>query len=275
MTDVSDIRAALAEPFAANEVKWKPQSVKSTRALAICYVDARLVMDRLDDVFGPGGWQDEYTPLPNGSVLCRLSVKIGGEWVAKQDVGSESEQPDEHDRTKAAFSDALKRVAVKFGIGRYLYRLGHQWCDYDTQKKKFSQTPQLPAWALPRKKPAADHTPYPERGPDDHPAPAPAKKAPPPSKTVGELWKRMSGRSVPTTGAELLAWLASVDGSLVKLLGQEYTSGGLAESVVLFLKRKVPADLAELKPNELESGWNSAKQYVKGLETAPAKAVAK
>jgi hypothetical protein len=41
------------------------------------------------------------------------------------DVGGPSEQPDEGDRVKAAFSDALKRAAVKFGIGRYLYRLPH------------------------------------------------------------------------------------------------------------------------------------------------------
>jgi len=44
---------------------------------------------------------------------------------------------------KAAFSDALKRAAVKFGIGRYLYRLPTTWCDYDPQKRQFRQLPQL------------------------------------------------------------------------------------------------------------------------------------
>lgn len=143
------VMAKLAEPFDAGEVKWKPQSVKGNRALAVCYIDARLVMDRLDEVFGVGGWKDEYAPLPNGAVLCQLSVCVGGQWVSRQDVGSESEQPDEHDRTKAAFSDALKRAAVKFGIGRYLYRLGHQWCDYDPARRQFSTRPKLPTWALP------------------------------------------------------------------------------------------------------------------------------
>jgi len=275
MTDTKDIRAALSEPFAATEVKWKPQSVKGNRALAVCYIDARLVMDRLDEVFGPGGWQDEYTPLPNKTVLCRLSVKIDGEWVSKQDVGSESEQPDEHDRTKAAFSDALKRTAVKFGIGRYLYRLGHQWCDYDPQKKKFSQTPQLPAWALP-KRPAADYTPYPEREPDEPhgqptpPAAAPGKPVAKPKKadpkTVRELWERMGGGE-PKTGADLLAWLASVDAQLVKLLAGEYTPGGLADAVVSFCKKKQPADLGELAATDIPPAWNSAKQYVKRLES--------
>lgn len=147
--DQQEIMRRLAEPFAAEEVKWKPQTVKGNRALAVCYIDARLVMDRLDDVFGVGGWKDEYTTLADGAVLCQLSVKVGNEWVSRQDVGGQSEQPDEGDRTKAAFSDALKRAAVKFGIGRYLYRLGHQWCDYDPAKRQFAGRPRLPNWALP------------------------------------------------------------------------------------------------------------------------------
>jgi hypothetical protein len=63
------------------------------------------------------GWQDEYECLPDGSVVCRLRLRLGDEWITKMDVGAPSEQPDEGDRRKAAFSDALKRAAVKFGIG--------------------------------------------------------------------------------------------------------------------------------------------------------------
>jgi hypothetical protein len=54
----------------------------------------------------------------------------------KEDVGGQSEQPDEGDRRKAAFSDALKRAAVKFGIGRYLYRQKPQWVDWDPLREK-------------------------------------------------------------------------------------------------------------------------------------------
>lgn len=175
-----DIMDALAEPFEASEVKFKPQSVKGNRAMAIAFIDARLVMDRLDDVVGVDGWQDEYTPTgEDGGVICRLSLKIGGVWVSKTDVGGQSEQPDSGDRTKAAFSDALKRTAVKFGIGRYIYRLGHQWCDYDPQKRQFIQRPQLPNWALPNKQPKKP-APAPYADPDTHDtptaAPAPAKR---------------------------------------------------------------------------------------------------
>jgi hypothetical protein len=64
-------------------------------------------------------------------VVRRLRCRIGGEWLTKVDVGGPSEQPDGGDRLKAAVSDAVKRAAVKFGVGRCLYRLPSQWVDHD------------------------------------------------------------------------------------------------------------------------------------------------
>jgi hypothetical protein len=136
--------AALAAAFDPSEVKFKPGAVSGNRALALAYVDTRTVQDRLDEVLGIDGWQDTYTPLPDGSVVCELRCRIGGEWIVKTDVGGASEQPDAGDRIKAAFSDAPKRAAVKFGIGRYLYRLPSSWCDWEPAKKRFIKTPQLP-----------------------------------------------------------------------------------------------------------------------------------
>jgi hypothetical protein len=147
--ETEDVCRRLALPFDPKDVKVKPQTVKNNRALAMHFIDARLVMDRLDDVVGCENWQDEYTPLGNGSVLCRLSVRFGTEWVSKTDVGGESEQPDSGDRAKSAVSDALKRAAVKFGIGRYLYRIPSRWHDYDPAKKQFASAPPLPDWAIP------------------------------------------------------------------------------------------------------------------------------
>jgi hypothetical protein len=109
----------------------------------------------LDSVFGVGGWRDSYQLVNGGSVVCTLSVKVDGEWVDKVDVGSPSEQPDDGDKLKAAFSDALKRAAVKLGIGRYLYKLPRQWCEYDPQRRQFVRPPTLPSWALPTVKQSA------------------------------------------------------------------------------------------------------------------------
>jgi len=141
---------ALSAPFEAKDIKFKPKLVKNNRALAMAYIDARLIQDRLDGVLGVENWQDTYNILPDGSVVCSLKLRLGKRWITKTDVGSPSEQPDSGDRLKAAFSDALKRAAVKFGIGRYLYRLQAQWVDYDPVKKQLVRLPNLPTTALPK-----------------------------------------------------------------------------------------------------------------------------
>jgi hypothetical protein len=146
---------ALAAPFDPALVRFKPAVVSGNRALALAYVDARAIQDRLDEVLGVTGWQDDYQILADGSVVCRLRLRLGGEWITKVDVGGPSEQPDGGDRLKAAFSDALKRAAVKFGIGRYLYRLPAQWQDYDPQRRQFVRPPALPAPKDEAKRPAA------------------------------------------------------------------------------------------------------------------------
>ncbi len=162
---VDALTQALAEPFEPQEVRFKPQVVSGNRAMAIAYVDARVIQDRLDEVLGVAGWQDEYEVLPDGGVVCRLRLHLGEQWITKMDVGGPSEQPDEGDRRKAAFSDALKCAAVKFGIGRYLYRLPAQWVDYDPQKRQFVRTPKLPPWALPHRPAAAFRRPPRRRKP--------------------------------------------------------------------------------------------------------------
>jgi hypothetical protein len=142
--NVKALMNALAAPFPEEALHFKPAVVTGNRALALAYVDARAIQDRLDTVLGVDGWSDDYEALADGSVVCRLRCKIGDEWVTKTDAGGPSEQPDGGDRLKAAFSDALKRAAVKFGVGRYLYRLPTQWVDYDPQKRQFRTPPRLP-----------------------------------------------------------------------------------------------------------------------------------
>jgi hypothetical protein len=144
-SEAKTLMAALAAVFAPSEVKFKPGVISGNRALALPYVDCRVIQDRLDYVLGIDGWQDQYTPLPDGSVVCELRCRIGGEWIVKTDVGGSSEQPDGGDRVKAAYSDALKRVAVHVGVARYLHAVPNQWLPWDPKARKFLQEPQLPA----------------------------------------------------------------------------------------------------------------------------------
>jgi len=214
------IAAALSAPFEPKEVKFKPQIVKNNRALAMGYIDARLIQDRLDDVLGVENWQDKYDFLPDGSVVCRLRLKLGGRWITKTDVGSPSEQPDSGDRVKAAVSDALKRAAVKFGIGRYLYRLPAQWVDYDPVKKQLVQLPQMPAFAIPKTK---TPTPVqPAKAPSSMPVAEPAPdivveaKSPPlvATKEPVKVEPPKSSAGLPTNGQELHRRLQEYDAKL-------------------------------------------------------------
>ena len=142
---------ALGAYFNHDEVRWKPGKIMGSRALALCYISARAVMDRLDSVIGIGNWQTSYRESANG-VVCTLSARIEGEWIVHEDFGGFSEQADDGDKHKAAFSDSLKRAAIHLNVGRYLYSIGEQWVDYDPARKWFAKVPTLPPWALPKQK---------------------------------------------------------------------------------------------------------------------------
>jgi hypothetical protein len=98
--------------------KWRVQSFSKFKAQGQCvaYIDARDVQKRLDSVCGKENWQDLYYEV--GSMLfCKIGIKVGGEWVWKSDTGSESNM----EKEKGHSSDAFKRTAVMWGVGRFLY----------------------------------------------------------------------------------------------------------------------------------------------------------
>ena len=123
----------LSAPFPRQAVHWRAQNItrNGDKALALAYLDARDVMDRLDLVCGPENWQDEYTETPRGRVLCKIGIRIGDEWVWKSDGAGETAVEGE----KGGISDALKRAAVHWGIGRYLYRFDAVWCPCETYER--------------------------------------------------------------------------------------------------------------------------------------------
>jgi hypothetical protein len=156
------IAEALRAPFPASAIKFRVGSVKADKSAgqALPYIDARDVYDRLDEVLGVFGWQCEHRPAPNGNgVMCALSIRDPdtGEWITKTDIAQQDSSKD--DRTaeiaiKGAASDATKRAAVLFGIGRGLYSYKPQWVPL-RDGKYFASTPQLPPQFLPKPAPAA------------------------------------------------------------------------------------------------------------------------
>lgn len=127
----SDIFAALAAEFPRERVSWRAQSMTGdgTKAMALAYIDARDVMDRLDEVVLPENWQDRYE-FHGPRTICYLSIRIDGEWITKADGAGDSDVEAE----KGAISDALKRAAVKWGIGRYLYSLDAPWVPCESKE---------------------------------------------------------------------------------------------------------------------------------------------
>ena len=135
---------ALAAPFPPDAVSWRVGTsnkkkiqkqtgnsfAKATKGIALAYLDARDVMGRLDDVCGPGGWQNRYSHTA-GKTVCDIGVKVGDEWVWKADGAGDSDIEAE----KGALSDAFKRAAVRWGIGRYLYAVSSPWCDLDEREQ--------------------------------------------------------------------------------------------------------------------------------------------
>ena len=99
--------------------------------MALAYIDARTVMDRLDSVCGMDGWQNNYAQTGNGSVVCNLGVLVpSGAWVWKADGAGHTDVEGE----KGMLSDALKRAAVRFGIGRYLYEMEAPWVKVENKR---------------------------------------------------------------------------------------------------------------------------------------------
>lgn len=111
--------------FEPKEIEWRISSSGTKKsgdpwAHVVPYLQARAVQARLDWAVGPLVWKDEYKPI-EGGFLCTIWIRSSdGEWIGKQD-GAEFTNIE---GTKGGLSDAFKRAAVKWGIGRYLYDLG-------------------------------------------------------------------------------------------------------------------------------------------------------
>lgn len=131
----------LSAAFPPEQVKYKPGKISRDRAMVLFYIDARAVIDRLNEVLGIGGWSDAYA-LENNAAICTLSCLIDGTWTSKCDAA-----PLHGTDIKAALSNALKRAAVKFGVGRYLYAEAVQWCRYDPKNSEFVDAPKPAGWA--------------------------------------------------------------------------------------------------------------------------------
>ena len=153
----------LSEPFPYKDIEWRVQQSGISRKnepwlMVLAYVTNRAIMSRLDDVIGCFNWMNEYKEAPDGGVLCGISVHdpING-WITKWDGASNTDI----ESVKGGLSNAMKRAAVQWGIGRYLYNLEANFVNVHSdiysgkyrvkiKDKQYSwDPPELPEWALP------------------------------------------------------------------------------------------------------------------------------
>lgn len=129
---------ALCAPFPVEMIEWRVGSTNKEKqtCLPLCYVDARAVMDRLDTMCGPDGWQCNYSPGVGGSIICNIGIETPRGWLWKADGAGATDIEGE----KGALSDAFKRAAVRWGVGRYLYDLKSPWVPLENGKYISAET---------------------------------------------------------------------------------------------------------------------------------------
>lgn len=146
-------------PFPPHSVSWRvgttnqkrvaretgDAKARPTKGQLLAYIDARDVMERLDRACGFENWQCRYTLADSGLLVCEIGIRIGVDWLWRANGAGDTQVEAE----KGKCSDAFKRAAVLWGVGRYLYGLSSPWVELD-QYGKWAKDPALPDWATPK-----------------------------------------------------------------------------------------------------------------------------
>ena len=105
----------------ADEIEARIARINQYYVNVLLYKDARCDMRILDETVGAENWQRTHEVV-NGNLFCNVGIWRPqpdglGDWIWKQDVGTESNT----EAQKGEASDSFKRACVNWGIGRELY----------------------------------------------------------------------------------------------------------------------------------------------------------
>ncbi len=138
----------LSEPFTKEDIFWRAGATTrdKKRAQALAYAEPRIYEDRLNEVC-PGDWSVKFIPWGETRLICELTIH----GVTRSSTGEfDSEKRNAIAEGTVAEAQAFKRACSKFGLGRYLYDLPVLWVDYDEEKSRLKETPEIPNKFLPR-----------------------------------------------------------------------------------------------------------------------------
>ena len=140
---IEQLMQELQASFKEEELEFRVGATNKDKSmgLALAYVEARSIQNRLDEVVGINNWKVSYREV-QGGFLCSMSLRIDGEWVSKEDGA----QNTDYESVKGGISSAFKRVASSgWGVGRYLYDVRNQWFPIKQKGKgyEFAVTPKI------------------------------------------------------------------------------------------------------------------------------------
>ncbi|MGL4610453.1 MAG: Rad52/Rad22 family DNA repair protein [Trueperaceae bacterium] len=139
----------LSVPFDKEDIAWRAGATSKDRkrAQALPYAESRVYEDRLNDIC-PGDWSVVFKPWGESRIICELTIQgLTRSSTGEFDDGKKNAIAE----GTVAEAQAFKRACSKFGLGRYLYEIPIEWVEYDDEKNRLADVPQLPEKFLPKK----------------------------------------------------------------------------------------------------------------------------
>ena len=157
---IKQLVSELEVPFDESAIEWRVTNTAKgeQRGQVVPYADPRAYTDRLNSLVTPAGWTRKYTVHTSANferakdkkivakvlVTCELTIFGLGSHSATGEEWADSETA-----CTSAESQAFKRSAACFGLGRYLYYFRGAWVDLD-ERKRPKTMPRLFSWATPK-----------------------------------------------------------------------------------------------------------------------------
>ncbi len=116
--------AYMFRPLRADEIECRVSTINARGCSLLLYKDARCDQNILDETVSPMRWKRSHQ-LIGDRLYCTVEIWDieKGQWIAKQDVGTESYT----EKEKGQASDSFKRACFNWGIGRELYTAPFVW----------------------------------------------------------------------------------------------------------------------------------------------------
>lgn len=106
----------------ADEIDVRVATVTEKGVSLLLYKDARADMTILDETVGAENWQRRHT-RDNANCIVSIWDAVKGQWIEKEDTGTESNT----EKEKGLASDSFKRACTNWGIGREIYTAPFVW----------------------------------------------------------------------------------------------------------------------------------------------------